>query len=89
MAKAQRIDIISRLETTKRHGLVEDYRVDWQGRAFRPPHVTVTGRTSVPPQVTKNYLSELLEPFVASHRIEVRNIEAANQVAGSGQAQPS
>ena len=88
MAKAQRIDIISRLETTKRHGLVEDYRVDWQGHAFRPPHVTVTGRTSVPPQVTKNYLSELLKPFVASHRIEVTPVEVTNQAAASGQAQP-
>jgi hypothetical protein len=71
MRKARHLDISNRLEVTKRHGLVDDYRVEWQRRSFCPPHVTVKGRTSVPRQVTKNYVAMLLAPFVASERIDV------------------
>ncbi len=71
MRKARHLDISTRLETTKRFGLVEDYRIEWHHQSFRPPHVTVKGRTSTPSQVTKNYVSELLAPFVASSRISV------------------
>lgn len=70
MRKAQYLDITTRLEATKRHGLVDDYTVEWTG-AFAPPHVTVKGRTSVPAQVTKNYLSELLASYVASDHIRI------------------
>ena len=71
MRRARHLDISTRLEATKRFGLVEDYRIEWHHQSFRPPHVTVKGRTSVPPQVTKNYVSALLEPFVTSSRIVV------------------
>jgi hypothetical protein len=71
MRKARHIDISTRLEATKRFGLVEDYRIEWQRQSLQPPHITVKGRTAVPAQVTKNYVSALLEPFVASHRISV------------------
>ncbi|UTD27195.1 hypothetical protein [Bradyrhizobium sp. WD16] len=61
MGKARHLEISTRLEITKRHGRVDDYRIDWSG-AFQPPHVTVKGRTTVPAQVTKNYASALLAP---------------------------
>lgn len=70
MRKARHIEISTRLEITKRHGLVDDYRIDWPG-VFRPPHVTVKGRTTVPAQVTKNYVSALLAPYLASNHIRV------------------
>ena len=69
--RKKHFDISLRLEMTKRHGLVDDYRVEWQRDSFRPPQVTVKGRTSVPRQITKNYLTTLLAPYVASERIEV------------------
>lgn len=69
--KTRHFNITNRLETTKRFGLLEDYRVSWQPHSLRPPHITVKGRTSVPPEVTKGYVSALLGPFVASHRISV------------------
>jgi len=71
MRKARHIEISTRLEITKRHGLVDDYRIEWQRHSFRPPQVTVKGRSSVPAQVTKNYIMMLLAPLVASQRIRV------------------
>ncbi len=70
MRKAQHLDITTRLEATKRHGLVDDYIVEWPG-AFASPHVIVKGRTSVPAQVTKNYLSALLASYVPSEHIRI------------------
>ncbi|MEW6639002.1 MAG: hypothetical protein AB1586_00755 [Pseudomonadota bacterium] len=71
MRKARHFNIATRLETTKRFGLVEDYRISWQPHSLQPPHITVRGRTSVPPEVTKGYVSALLGPFVASRHISV------------------
>jgi hypothetical protein len=71
MRKARHLEISTRLEITKRHGLLDDYSVAWQAKSFRPPRITVKGRTSIPRQVTKHYIATLLAPYVASQRIEV------------------
>jgi hypothetical protein len=71
MRKARHLDISNRLEVTKRYGLLDDYRVEWQQRSFSSPHITVKGRASVPHQVTRNYVATLLAPFIASPRIDV------------------
>ena len=71
MGKARYFKIASRLETTRHFGLLEDYRITWQPHSLSPPHITVKGRTSVPPEVTKGYVSALLGPFLASQNISV------------------
>jgi len=71
MRKARHPDISRRLEITKHHGLVEDYRIEWPPVAFRAPHVTVKGRTTIPAIVTKNYVAALLAPFIASDHIHI------------------
>lgn len=72
MRKARHIEISSRLEATKQFGLVEDYRIDWpQGTGLRGPRVTVRRREAYPVQVTRNYVTSLLEPFVPSREIVV------------------
>jgi hypothetical protein len=71
MRKARHLDISRRLETTKQHGLVDDYRIEWPGAGLRAPHVTVKGRTHVPGTVTKNYVAALLAPYLASRHIHV------------------
>jgi len=72
MRKAKHLEISSRLEITKQFGLVEDYRIDWpKGMPLRAPRVTVRRRSSYPVQVTRNYVTALLEPFVPSREIVV------------------
>lgn len=70
--KARHIDISSRLEATKQFGLVEDYRIDWpQGAQLRTPRVTIRSRSVYPVQMTRNYVTTLLEPLVPSRDIVV------------------
>ncbi len=71
MRKSRHIDISSRLEATKRLGLVEDYRILWQDKSFRAPQVTVIARPAFPAQVTKNYVAILLAHLVHSREIVV------------------
>jgi hypothetical protein len=71
MGKARHIDISTRLEATKRLGLVQDYQIDWPERSFCAPRVTVQGRPSSPAQVTKNYLTSLLGELVPAREIVV------------------
>ena len=71
MRKARDVAIRSRLEATKSHGLVEDYRIEWEAGAFAAPRILVRGRATLPPLVTKNYLTILLERFVPSRAIVV------------------
>ena len=72
MRKARHIDISSRLEATKQFGLVEDYRIDWpHGSPLRAPRVTVRSRSAYPLQMTRNYVTTLLEPLVPSRHIVV------------------
>ncbi|HEX7790996.1 MAG TPA: hypothetical protein VF467_10785 [Afipia sp.] len=72
MRKARHIEISSRLEITKQYGLVEDYRIDWpQGSSLRSPRITVRRRPAYPVQLTRNYVTTLLEPFVPSREIVV------------------
>jgi hypothetical protein len=70
MRKARHIDISARLEATKRLGLLEDYRVDWD-KPFGAPRVTVRGRRAYPAQITKNYIVDLLAELVPSRGIVV------------------
>lgn len=72
MRKARHIDISSRLEATKQFGLVEDYRIDWPpGSHLRAPRVTVRSRSAYPEQLTRNYVTTLLEPLVPSRDIVI------------------
>ncbi len=72
MRKARHIEISSRLEITKQFGLVEDYRIDWpHGPSLRAPRVTVRGRSAYPVQLTRNYVTTLLDPLVPSREIVV------------------
>jgi hypothetical protein len=72
MRKARHIEISSRLEVTKQFGLVEDYRIDWpHGTSLRAPRVTVRRHEAYPVQVTRNYVTTLLEPLVPSREIVV------------------
>lgn len=72
MRKARHIEISSRLEVTKQLGLVEDYRIDWpHGTSLRAPRVTVRRHEAYPVQVTRNYVTTLLEPLVPSREIVV------------------
>lgn len=69
--RTRHLDISARLEVTRRHGLVEDYRVEFERRSFGPPRITVKGRPATPPEVTRNYVTALLAPYVSSQRIDV------------------
>lgn len=71
MRKARHLAISSRLEATKRHGLVEDYAIEWPVSNFSPPRVKVRSRAQFPPQLTLNYVATLLGPLVPSRSIEV------------------
>lgn len=71
MRKARHIDISTRLEATKKLGLVEDYRIDWRDHSFAAPRVTVHARPATPAQVTKNYVAILLEQLVPAREIVV------------------
>lgn len=72
MRKARHIEISSRLEVTKQFGLVEDYRIDWpHGTSLRAPRVTVRRHEAYPVQVTRNYVTTLLEQLVPSREIVV------------------
>lgn len=72
MRKARHLEISSRLEATKQFGLLEDYRIDWpHGTSLRAPRVTIRSREAYPVQVTRNYVTTLLEPFVPSREIVV------------------
>jgi hypothetical protein len=71
MHKARHLAICSRLEATKRHGLVEDYAITWPASNFSPPHITVRGRAQVPAQMTLNYVAALLGPLVPTREIEI------------------
>lgn len=74
MRKARHIDISTRLEATKRLGLLEDYRVDWD-KPLGAPRVTVRGRPAYPAQITKqitkNYIADLLAELVPAREIVV------------------
>lgn len=70
MRKARHLAISSRLEATRRFGLVEDYRIEWR-TSLGAPRVTVRGKPTVPAQVTRNYISMLLEPYVPPREIVV------------------
>ncbi|CAN5333863.1 hypothetical protein BH10PSE10_BH10PSE10_12090 [soil metagenome] len=66
------MDISSRLEATKQFGLVEDYRIDWPpGATLRAPRITVRSRSAYPVNMTRNYVTTLLEPLVPSRHIVV------------------
>ncbi|RTL53788.1 MAG: hypothetical protein EKK40_04355 [Bradyrhizobiaceae bacterium] len=71
MRKARHIDISTRLEATKRLGLVEDYQIDWRSKSLCAPRVTICARAQTPRQVTKNYVSILLEQLVPTREIVV------------------
>jgi hypothetical protein len=71
MRKARHIDISTRLEATKRLGLVEDYRIDWHYNALAAPRVTVRGRPSSPVTVTRSYVATLLGSLVPAREIVV------------------
>jgi hypothetical protein len=72
MRKARHIEISSRLEATKQFGLVEDYRIDWPTESsLRAPRITVRRREAYPAQITRNYVTTLLEPLVPSREIVV------------------
>ena len=73
MCKTRELAIRSRMETTKTHGLVEDYSIEWQSSKLATPRVVVRGRRSMHPLVTKNYLTVLLDSFVPSGSIVVTN----------------
>ncbi len=71
MRKARHIDISSRLEITKQHGLLADYRIEWPGQSLRAPRITVIGRNEFPATVTRNYVAILLAHLVPSREIVV------------------
>jgi hypothetical protein len=71
MHKARHLAISSRLEATKRHGLVEDYAIEWSGGNFSPPNVRVRGRSQFPPQLTLNYVAALLGSLVPTRAIKI------------------
>lgn len=71
MRKARHIDIAARLEATKQLGLVDDYRIDWRGKSFCAPRITICARAATPEQVTKNYVAILLEQLVPAREIVV------------------
>ena len=71
MRKARHLAISSRLEATKRHGLVEDYAIDWQRGRFSPPRIRVRSRAQVPSQTTLNYVASLLAALVPTRAIEI------------------
>jgi len=70
MRKARHLAISSRLEATKRLGLLENYRVDWD-KPCGAPRITVRGRDAYPAQITKNYIADLLAELVPTGRIVV------------------
>jgi hypothetical protein len=71
MRKARHIDIATRLEATKRLGLVEDYQIDWPKKSLCAPRVIVQARPAYPTQVTKGYVASLLEQLVPARGIVV------------------
>jgi hypothetical protein len=71
MRKARHLAISSRLEATKRHGLVADYAIEWPASNFSPPRVRVRGRDQFPAQLTLNYIAALLGSLVPSRAIEI------------------
>ena len=71
MRKARHLAISSRLEATKRHGLVEDYAIEWPVSNFSPPRVKVRSHAHFLPQLTLNYVAALLGSLVPSHAIEI------------------
>lgn len=75
MRKARHIDISTRLEATKKLGLVEDYRIDWRTSVLAAPRVTVRGRSSCPDIITRNYIALLLDQLVPAREIVVRRDE--------------
>ena len=71
MRKARHLAISSRLEASKRHGLVEDYAIEWPISNFSPPRVKVRNRAQFPEQLTLNYVATLLGSLVPSGAIEI------------------
>lgn len=71
MRKARHLAISSRLEATKRHGLVEDYAIEWPVSHFAGPLVRVRSRAQVPSQMTLNYVTTLLGALVPTRSIQV------------------
>jgi hypothetical protein len=72
MRKARHLAISSRLEATKRHGLLEDYVIEWPVSNFSPPRVRVRSRSRFPDQLTLNYVATLLGSLVPSRSIEIQ-----------------
>jgi hypothetical protein len=65
-------EILERLETTKKHGLLSDYLVSWNGRAGRlSAKVTVWGKDGAPEDVVQNYITQLLKGLVSDGKITV------------------
>lgn len=75
MRKARHIEISTRLEATKKFGLVEDYRIEWRPNTLAAPSITVCGRASCPDIVTKNYIATLLHQLVPARAIVVTQID--------------
>ena len=71
MRKARHLASSSRLEASKRHGLVEDYAIEWPISNFSPPRVKVRNRAQFSEQLTLNYVATLLGPLVPSGEIEI------------------
>ena len=71
MRMARHLAISSRLEASKRHGLVEDYAIEWPISNFSPPRVKVRNRAQFPAQLTLNYVATLLGSLVPSRAIEI------------------
>ena len=79
MRKARHLAISSRLEATKRHGLVEDYAIEWPISNFAAPRVKVRSRAQFPDQLTLNYVAALLGSLVPSGSIEVERVASPLQ----------
>lgn len=73
MRKARHLAISSRLETTKQHGLLQDYAIEWTSGRFSPPRIKVRGLASHPAQMTRNYIASLLGSLVPSRSIEIEH----------------
>ncbi len=82
MRKARHLAISSRLEATKRHGLVEDYAIEWPVSNFSPPRVQGPRPCPVPGRrLTLNYVAALLGSLVPSRAIEIeRNRHSGTRV---------
>jgi len=63
--------IALRLEAARQYGLLDDYKIEWRQKSLCPPRVTIQGRQRFPLQITKNYVTRLLDLLVPSRAISV------------------